>query len=193
MSKVVKDSVYIDSCCFIDLVKYNLKKNDPNWDGERIKDIEFCKLLCDAAYDGQILIITSSITIAECLHAGEEHVDDEVMAQFNKFLVSGRVAQIYSADYFVSIKARDLRWKHGINVRGADGIHLASALLQECKEFITTDEKIKTRDVFSKAIPQIQKIGLPIIHASETKCIPTDYLHRYQQANMLDDLEKQKK
>lgn len=171
-----KDRVYMDSCCFIDMAKIDLSVTDSIYDRSRIDAVWYLKRLCDAARDGEIEIITSTLTIAECLHDGNGHIGDKAKDLFEKFITSNRVALTISADYSVCVEARDLFWKHGILLAGADAIHLASAIVMNCKEFITTDEHFK-KQKFKRAIAPIQKTkGIKIIRASETTILPTKYL-----------------
>jgi predicted nucleic acid-binding protein len=172
---VNKDRVYMDSCCFIDMAKIDLSVTDI-YDQSRIDDVWYMRRLCDAAYDGEIEIITSTLTIAECLHDGNGHIGDKAKDLFEKFLTSNRVAQTIAAEYSVCVEARDLFWKHGILLSGADAIHLASAIVMNCKEFITTDNHFKTSK-FKRAIKPIQKTkGLKISKAKDTTMLPTKYM-----------------
>ncbi|MBU1156455.1 MAG: PIN domain-containing protein [Proteobacteria bacterium] len=173
MTEAVK--IYFDSCCFIDMVKYQ-RNSDLIREPGRKQDIWFMGRLCDACLAGDIEIYTSTLTIAECLHGGDGVIDEEVQELFIKFLTSGRVVTTISADQFVAEYARDLRWVHGINLKGADGIHIASSMILNCAEFITTDAKI-TNEVskFGRAIEALHGAGVKVVRASETQYLPDKY------------------
>jgi PIN domain len=80
-------------------------------------------------------------TIAECTHVGDENITEEVRNLFVRFLSSGQYVSLIEPDVLVAEDARDLRWKYGIALSGADALHVASALSMECNEFLTTDKK----------------------------------------------------
>jgi hypothetical protein len=101
---------------------------------------------------------------------------------FVEILTSGVVFHLIEPDVFVAERARDLLWDDGISLSGADSLHVASALLDGCSEFLTLDGKIR-KHKFSFAVPLLQKIGLPIRRPSQTNHLPADYRS--------DDLVKQ--
>ena len=170
-----KDRVYFDSCCFIDMVKIDLNKDDLTIPEERKNNVWFLKRLSDASFNGDIEIVTSTVTVAECIHFGDGKIDDKGKDLFMKYLMSGRVVLQVSTDPFVAERARDLYWKHNIYLKGADLIHVASAIMTNCSEFITTDERILKRGKFIDSIPAINALGLNIIQASESKILPASY------------------
>lgn len=172
MASKNKDRVYMDSCCFIDMAK--MAVNEKALEQNRKDDVWYLKRLCDASLNGDIQIITSTLTIAECLHAGDGFIDDAVKDLFERYLTSGRVVLPMAAGYFVSIDARDLYWKYQILLSGADSLHVATAIKSGCLEFISTDARL-ARSKFQKAIASIEKIGLRVKHGSETQLLPSSY------------------
>lgn len=169
----------MDSCCFIDMVKVDLNlPSKPN--SSRLSDVWFSKRMCDAAKNGDLEIYSSTLTLAECLHGGDSKgikiINDDVKNMFEKFLSSGRIVKPIMADFFIGIDARDLYWKHNILLSGSDAIHVASALSVSCEEFITSDERIKKHQKLITAIPEIKKLSLSVIRASDTKLLPSDYM-----------------
>jgi hypothetical protein len=162
-----KRGVYLDACCFIDMVKESLGQTLTS---ERNKDVWYLKQLTQACRDGEIDVFTSVLTIAECTHAGGD-VSKAAKDAFHSLLMSGQYAKLVQPTPFIAVDARDLRWRYGISVRGADAIHIASALDRKCEEFITTDDQAKK--LAAKAT--LATLGLRVIHASETQCLPTKY------------------
>ncbi len=77
---------------------------------------------------------------------------------------------------FIATDARDLRWKHGIVLSGADYIHVASALAVKCLEFITTDNKIL------QSASKLKQLGTRPCTAAKTALLPD----RYRQEGMFD-------
>ena len=138
----------------------------------RDDDVEYCKLLLEAAKNEDIEIYTSMLTVAECTHAGQD-VSDDVKNLFRGILTSGQYVVLVQPDIFVAEKARDLRWNHDIRLSGVDGIHVASALDMGCSEFLTNDRLIKKDD---KA--KIEALGLKIILPKDTKELPEKYRQR---------------
>ena len=73
---------------------------------------------------------------------------------------------------FVAERARDLVWEKGIILKGADGIHVASALEIGCTELLTND-RFKEKNI--ENIPRIERLGIRVIHPSQTNLLPSDY------------------
>lgn len=123
------------------------------------------------------MVFTSVLTITECLHA-DCVADDRVKNLFTRLLTSGQYFTLVQPTPFLAADARDLRWRHGIEgVRGADYIHLQSALSTRCREFLTTDTKITGNAV------QLQKLGLHVTIPMKTVLLPD----KYRQGSLLDD------
>jgi len=110
--------------------------------------------------------------VAECTHAGDENITDEVKELFVRFLTSGKHVVLIQPDVFVAEDARDLRWKHKISLSGADALHVASALSVGCKEFLTTDQKRK--GPLGQA-DKIAQLGMYVIAPSATGLLPDEY------------------
>lgn len=124
---------YLDSCCFIDMVKTSVGQVLST---EREEDVWYLKRLLEAHRDGEVALFTSTMTIAECSHVGEERPSEKVKSEFTRLLTSGQYVRLVQATPFVAQDARDLRWSHGIALRGMDTVHVASALQMKCEEFL---------------------------------------------------------
>jgi hypothetical protein len=162
-----KQGVYLDSCCFIDAVKETLGQPLA---ADRANDVWYVKQLMQACRDGEIDVFTSTLAIAECTHAGGD-ISQAAKAQFQSLLMSGQYVKLLQVTPFIAIDARDLRWRHGVILRGADAVHIASALDRKCEEIITTDgqaKKIVAKDTLAA-------LGLRVIRAFETQCLPAKY------------------
>jgi hypothetical protein len=73
MPEASKPKLYVDSCAFIDLAKYEARLysgSDPRR-AERERDVWHLKRLLEASRSGFVRILTSAITIAECTHLRE--------------------------------------------------------------------------------------------------------------------------
>jgi hypothetical protein len=178
--------IYADACCFIEAVKQKrgLPLSVPQTElANRELDCWFFGRLCDASRDGAITLVTSMLSIAECTHADKDGPPSrETKDLFLEFLTSGTVVDLFEADFFVLERARDLFWNDGIKLAGADSIHVATALLAECSEFVTLDEKIN-KHKFAAAVPLISGLGLKVVRPRETIRLPNDY----RTEDMFDD------
>ena len=154
----------MDSCCFIELALQVIGENH----GERGKDIWFLQQLLNAALDGEIEILTSTLSLAECTHA-KGNISGDVKSLFKRFLTSGQYVLLIQDSVLVGEKARNLRWVHGLSFRGADSIHLASAMELKCEEFLTWDNKLH------KQASELDDLALPIRFPRDTHCLPDSY------------------
>lgn len=156
-------SVYMDSCCFIDVAKYNLGHRDKIDNlTDKEEHIKACIKILDDAKKGNIRVLTGNITISECQHLSG-FVDDEIKRLFQSILTSGRVVRIVADNIFIAERARNLMWDYQIKMSGADAHHVATALESKCNEFITTDAGIM------KWAAEIEKLGMKVIRANESK------------------------
>jgi len=162
--------VYIDACCFIDMVKVGVGQTLTQ---DRERDVWFLKRLLEANRDSEVSIFTSTLSIAECTHVGETKISDGVKSQFSRLLMSGQYLRLVQMTPFIAEKARDLRWDSGINLKGADSIHAASALEMKCEEFLSTNGRFQRINAHNKALV---KLGMTIRHGRNTQCLPPKYL-----------------
>lgn len=160
--------VYIDSCCFIDMVKSAIGTVL----SEREKDVWTLKKLLEAHRDREVRVFTSTLTIAECTHAGEASLSDKVRSEFTRLLMSGQYLQLVQMTPFMATDARDLRWTHGIKLGGADAVHVASALAMKCEEFLSCDAKLTRIEAQGD---KIQRLGLIPRRGAATLCLPEKY------------------
>jgi len=172
--------IYLDACCFIDVVKSDIKTHLSN-DAET--NVWYIKRLMQAHRDKEVTLYTSTLSIAEAVHIGKSPVPTNVQNGFETLLTSGQYVHLVQTTPFICMDARNLRWVDGINLKGADSIHLASAIDRKCTEFITLDGR------FDRIQQWNQKLGAKSISAilpSETKSLPSKYL----QGDLLDDQAK---
>jgi predicted nucleic acid-binding protein len=126
----------------------------------------------EANRDKEVEIYTSTLTIAECSHAGDGDISEPVKNAFSLFLMSGQYARLVQTTPFIGEDARDLRWKHGLPLKGADAIHVASALDRKCEELLTSDNRLKRLSTHQTVLA---KLGLNIRPGRETLCLPEKY------------------
>jgi hypothetical protein len=161
--------VYIDSCCFIDMVKVEVGQTLAT-DIER--DVWFLKKLLEAHRDKEVRVFTSTLTIAECTHVGDLALSEKVKSEFTRLLISGQYVHLVQMTPFIAIDARDLRWNRGISLRGPDGVHVASALEMKCEEFLSGDGKLQRVEAQGA---RLISLGLTPRRGSATVCLPDKY------------------
>ena len=153
--------VYLDTNCFVGVVYYSKFKAFRNDEEDHLK---YCVKALTAAKEGDLIVYTSTITVAEC-QTVKGCYDDEVKRLFRSILTSGRIVRLVADSIFIAETARDLRWNHDINLKGVDAIHISSALEVRCDEFLTKDIKIlKQADKFAK-------LGLVATKAPESRIL----------------------
>ncbi len=162
--------VYVDTCCFIDLVKVAQAQTLTS---DKQQDVWHLQKLMEAQRDKEVELFTSTLTIAECRHTGDPAaVDDTVRANFTKLLLSGQYVKLVQMTPFIAQDARDLTWKHGMSLRGADSIHVASALDRSCTELLTGNGRLKKLGAEGAALT---KLVLAIREPRQTTCLPEKY------------------
>jgi predicted nucleic acid-binding protein len=167
------ERIYIETPCFIDLIKYDLR-NAGAISKALKNEIWFLQNLLKASESKEIQIITSTLTIAECRRANQQQSpDDEVKRRINSVLTSGRVITLSQVSQRIAERARDLEWDNGINLKGADSIHVATALVTDCKEFITFDAQGSRSPL--KNAEKIRKLNVNVIVPSQTEFLPPEY------------------
>jgi hypothetical protein len=139
---------------------------------ERQKDVWFLKQLLEANRDREVELYTSTLTIAECSHGGDNDLSATVKSTFTRLLMSGQYVRLVQLTPFIAQDARDLRWNHRIALRGADGVHVASALAMRCEEFLTCNGRFSRVATHSNALVSL---GLSVRNARETACLPDKY------------------
>ena len=170
--------IYSDANPIIELAKFAKNTHDPT----RERDIWMMQQILKAASNEEISLYTSTISVAECVAAGDDWGPD-VQEFFVGTLTSGRMFKLVQDSIFVAERARDLRWKDNIRLSGMDAIHVASALEAKCTEFLTWDGGIGQSKLTLKA-SALASLGLTIIHPRDTKILPSYY--KSQQQSLLN-------
>jgi len=168
--KTSKARIYIDTCCIIQHVKGAIEEKD----GFSKRDLDYIQMILKAAQKGDVELVTSSVTVTECLHTGDsKNIPEDTKRLFNSILTSGRIIILKHPDLFVVERARDFCWEDGIGIKPIDSIHLASAIETGCKEFWTGDRLGGSEG--NKRNLLFENYGIKVILPSESKLIPSDY------------------
>jgi hypothetical protein len=173
-------SVYLDSCCFIDVVKHKLGKQLGSTREEhvrRLKEVWVYKKMLQASIDRKLRVYTSSLTTVECTSIDGD-CSQEVQEAFGRlFCAANLIVPVHPTNYVREL-ATALKWRHGINLNPMDSIQVASALTAGAKEFITTDgagnESMKPKSILRNA-PLIEPLGLRVTLATGTCELPQEY------------------
>lgn len=164
--------IYLDANCLIDAAKVEIKgvESIQGLPDSRQRGVWVIQQILRAAFAGDLEVFTSTISIAECSHIGEKPPEGRVKQLFESVLLSGRCLKLVESDVFVCGDARDLMWDHGISLKGADAIHVASARSAKCEELLTVDRGILDNEKAIKAV-----IELKVLCPSKTQLLPDDY------------------
>lgn len=175
-----KPRIYIDSCCLIDLVKHEVLKLPDT----ATADFWYTKQLLQAHRDGEVQVVTSILSAAECVgvEPGQTEVPPEAQALFRRLLTSGQYLHLRQTTPRTGLIGQDLRWKHKLVLGGPDAIHIATAIEAQVAEFLTNDGRLRGKKV-AAAIPKLTSAyGMRIITPSKTGYLPD----RYKQGDILN-------
>lgn len=164
-----KPKVYVDSCPVIDLVKFRLEMSASD---DRQREAWFMDRMIQAAQRKMVELFTSTLTIAECTHVNDPKKDKEAQPFFLGLLASGKSGfAMVQPTVSIANNARNLRWIHDVSLKGADAIHVASAIAMGCDEFITNDNQFLVQNAATLA-----KLNLRVCRPSETRVLPPEFL-----------------
>ena len=162
--------VYFDSCCFIELAKGQFGKMTI----DNGKHIWYLETLIRSSKMGKLQVCTSMLAVAECVSADGD-LSPAVRQMFVGLLTSGKGGVLLlQDDLWVIERARDLRWKEGLNFKCPDSVHIASAIENKCDEFLTMDGTGASAKSILKASKELQRLGLRVCTPADTTSIPDD-------------------
>jgi predicted nucleic acid-binding protein len=164
--------IYLDANPLIDLAKHKLgvpMSKDSTEQQQREANCWMVAQCLQAALDGELEVFTSVITIAECTHVENEKRLEAAKPLFLGLLASGRPMKLVQPTLGIAEKARDLIWLGDFKPRGADALHVASALTMQCDELWTGDGKMLRAQGF------LSSLHLRVCHARESQLLPAKY------------------
>ncbi len=160
--------IYFDACVIIDMAEFEAKGAVQ---GEREKEVWVCRQALRAARAGKMKIYTSTLSIPECagIERGETSPHPAAKTFLEMLLLSGKSGiLLVQQTISISRRARDLRWVDEMNMKGADCIHVASALAMQCDEIWTGDKGIQKRS-------QLLSLGVTPKKPTDSKMLPDAY------------------
>lgn len=162
-----KSKIYVESPAIIDLVK---QKVGVGIEQEREVDAWHLQKMIEAARADKVQLFTSALSIAECTNVRDRNKLEEAKPFFMGLLASGRGGfTLIQPTLTIMEKARALRWINGIELSGADAVHVASALHFQCAECWSRDKKV----INSGAT--LATLGLRVCIPSATTLLPGEY------------------
>ena len=151
---------YWDSCVFIHLIQ----GNEPGAGSD-------IKTLARHAKEGKIIIVTSTLTIAEVVKPSKNTdptaLDENDKRRIQACFVDDSI-KIVDVTQFIAERAREIQW--GVGVKPADAIHLATAEYSKSQFFDTTDEKSvikKVEEATGFVWNHEFHVGFPVVDAPE--------------------------
>jgi predicted nucleic acid-binding protein len=160
--------IYFDACVIIDMADFEASGKVQ---GDREQHVLACKSALRAARAGKLRIFTSTLSIPECtgIPKGESKPPAAAKSFLEMLLISGKSGvSLVQQTISISRQARDLRWVHEMNLKGADSIHVASALSMKCSEIWTGDKGISKR-------PQLTSLGLSPVRPASSRLVSDEF------------------
>ena len=126
--EIIKSPVYFDTNIFIYAI-----------DGhEEYQDL--LQNIFEYIAENKMLVVTSELTLAECLVKPMRDKNKEAIAQYTNHIKTSKLLKVKAVSRNILISSADTRNKLGLKL--PDAIHMATAIEQECKTFITNDRKL---------------------------------------------------
>lgn len=111
-----KPRIYIETSPIIDVIKGRVRLN---LTPDRENDLWHTEKCLQAALAGDIEVVTSMLTIAECRRTrSDKPPSEEAKRVIRSVLSSGKVFNLAELTQTISERARDLEWDHEINLKG---------------------------------------------------------------------------
>lgn len=159
--------LYLDACCIIEAIKGKLGRplDHP------LSEVDMIQRIIKAGRNGELIVYTSILTVAEVLYVDEKPPPDELKMLIERLLLSGRDGiTIVSMTPDIATGARDLAWQQNVYTRSIDLLHVASAISAGATELVSVDGRLKRK------LGRDQIRGCRLIAASETQLLPPEYL-----------------
>lgn len=90
---------------------------------------------------GDLTVVTSAITLAECLYYPYKNEDDGLVRAFTRRLVTGQSVRFVSTTADIADQSAQLRARY--NLGFADAFQVATAVAAGCNLFLTNDKQLK--------------------------------------------------
>jgi len=90
----------------------------------------------------QIIVVTSELTLAECLVKPFKDNNQAAINGFKEHIVNSEALRVCPVSKDILIRSASVR--NELNLKLPDAIHMATAIENGCLTFISNDQKLKT-------------------------------------------------
>ncbi|RTZ67012.1 MAG: VapC toxin family PIN domain ribonuclease [Aquificaceae bacterium] len=126
--EIIKSPIYFDTNVFI----YSIDGYEEYYD--------VLANLFQIIAENDLLVITSELTLAECLVKPMKDGNEEAIKQFTAHIKTSDTLKVKPVSRKILIRSAKVR--HQLSLKLPDAIHMATAIEQQCKTFITNDRKL---------------------------------------------------
>ncbi len=92
--------------------------------------------------NNHLLTVTSELTLAECLVKPEKDKNNEAIEHYKQHIKNSKQLKVVPISRRILINAAKVRSQ--LQLKLPDAIHMATAIDQNCKTFVTNDKKLRT-------------------------------------------------
>lgn len=128
----IKGPIYFDTNVFI----YAIEGHDTYY--------EWINELFQFIASEQILVITSELTLAECLVKPFKDNNQAAIDGFKNHITNSEALRVCPVSKDILIRSASVR--NELNLKLPDAIHMATAIENSCLTFISNDQRLKTPD-----------------------------------------------
>lgn len=96
--------------------------------------------LFNFVFENELIVVTSELTLAECLVKPIKDGNKKAIDTFTTHIRSNDVLKVKSISRKILVDSATIRAE--LNLKLPDAIHVATAIDQDCKTFITNDKKL---------------------------------------------------
>ena len=128
--EIIQSPVYLDTNIFI----YAIEGHDEYYD--------LLVHLFSHIEKHNITVITSELTLAECLVKPEKDQNIEAIEQYKNHIKTNSQMTVKTVSRKILVSSARVRSQLGLKL--PDAIHMATAINESCKTFITNDKKLRS-------------------------------------------------
>ncbi len=128
-------TIFLDTAPVI----YLVEQKEPFW--------QLAKPIFDRIDDGQLMAVTSAITVAECLYYPYKNDQTYLVEAFSQRLIYGRNVMYMPITAVIAQQSAALRAEYNLHL--ADALQIATALEAGCDLFLTNDRQLNRIDALS--------------------------------------------
>ena len=127
--EIIESPIYFDTNVFI----YSIEGHEKYYD--------VLTRLFSIIRQNNAHIVTSELSLAECLVKPAKDNNIKAIEQFKQHIQNNKYMSVKSVSRNILITSATVRGQLGLKL--PDAIHMATAIEQKCKTFVTNDKKLK--------------------------------------------------